>query len=88
MNGVCMVLCVYRGRISVYHLPGGNFYTSRLDLLGHPVLHHVADFGHRQCGEWNQRHGCCAEHTHDLAAKGKIRKSINETEKRTCNQVT
>lgn len=75
MNGVCMFLCVYRGRIGVYHLPGGNIYASRLDLLGHPVLHHVADFGHRQRSESKHPHDCRTEHTHYLAAKGKSRNS-------------
>lgn len=72
---VCIVLCVYRGRIGLHHLPGGDFYTSRLNLLGHPLLHHVVDFGHWQRGESKQLHGCHTEETHNVAAKGKSRNS-------------
>ena len=46
---VCMWLwvCVfaYRARTGVHHIPGGHFYTTRFNILGDCVLHHVADSG-------------------------------------------
>lgn len=45
---LCYYVFTYRGRIGVYHLPRGNFYAAWLYILGHCLLHHVADIGHWQ----------------------------------------
>lgn len=47
----CICLYLPRGGTGVHHLPWSHLNAAWLHLLGHRLLHHVADAGHRQCGE-------------------------------------